>query len=139
MLILFVDFNYSTTQTTLCPLTFFVWWRFRSVADHRPDLDMFRSWRTESVWLSLETRAIGIACGNASSLEISTMYCRKAFFAWHYPATSNRIWWKHHESNMLSLETRAIPSWSRWAGSSLSSNGNFHLLQLVSCPAQLRS
>jgi hypothetical protein len=23
----------------------------------------------------------GIACGNASSLEISTMYCRKAFFA----------------------------------------------------------
>ena len=53
-----VDFNYGTTQTTLCPLTFLVWWRFRSVADHRPDLDMFRSWRTEPLWLSLETRAI---------------------------------------------------------------------------------
>jgi len=53
-----VDINNGTTQTTLCPLTFLVWWRFRSVADHRPDLDMFRSWRTGPLWLSLETRAI---------------------------------------------------------------------------------
>jgi hypothetical protein len=60
--------------------------RFRSVADHRPDLDMFRRWRTEPLWLS--------------------------------------------------LETRAIPSWSRWVGSSLSPNGNFHLVEM---PLPLRS
>ena len=53
-----VDINNGTTQTTLCPLTFLAWWRFRSVADHRPDLEMFQSWRTEPLWLSLEMRAI---------------------------------------------------------------------------------